>query len=321
MNADDFGYTAGVNRAIFELHRAGALSSATLMARGAALEDAIEGLAAQRRQPSPSDRSAGPLSVGCHVVLVDGTSVLASEELPSLARAIRLPAGSALPARRAGDAEALLTFAPTPSRGSFRPTLGGFVADLLRGRISEAEIEREAIAQIRLLQLRGLRITHLDTHKHTHMFPRVLRPLLRAALRCGVRAIRNPFEPAWSLRATPGALPVRRAEVLMLSLLRPEFVRLVAEAGLRTTAGAIGVLATGTLDAPTLTRLLEAVSRAAQDSDATWELVCHPGYVDAALAAQATRLRASREIERAALSATLPGHQGFALADYDQLMP
>ena len=32
LNADDFGLTAGVNRAIIELHRAGVLTSATLMA-------------------------------------------------------------------------------------------------------------------------------------------------------------------------------------------------------------------------------------------------------------------------------------------------
>jgi chitin disaccharide deacetylase len=37
--------------------------------------------------------------------------------------------------------------------------------------------------------------------------------------------------------------------------------------------------------------------------DGTWELVTHPGYNDADLAKVRTRLRASREIERAALAA------------------
>ena len=38
MNADDFGLTAGVNRAIIELHLAGVLTSTTLMARTGATE-------------------------------------------------------------------------------------------------------------------------------------------------------------------------------------------------------------------------------------------------------------------------------------------
>ena len=42
LNADDFGLTAGVNRAILELHRAGVLTSASLMARAAATDEAME---------------------------------------------------------------------------------------------------------------------------------------------------------------------------------------------------------------------------------------------------------------------------------------
>ncbi len=41
INADDFGLTPGVNRAIAELHQAGALTSTTLMATGPAFDDAI----------------------------------------------------------------------------------------------------------------------------------------------------------------------------------------------------------------------------------------------------------------------------------------
>ena len=73
LNADDFGLTAGVNRAVIELHRAGVLTSATLMARAAAAEEAIE-LA----------RSTPTLGVGCHVVLVDGEPLRTVRELPSL---------------------------------------------------------------------------------------------------------------------------------------------------------------------------------------------------------------------------------------------
>lgn len=61
VNADDFGMTAGVNRAVAEVHAAGGLTSATLMACGAAFADAVR---IARERPT--------LGIGCHVVLVDG---------------------------------------------------------------------------------------------------------------------------------------------------------------------------------------------------------------------------------------------------------
>ncbi len=272
VNADDFGLTPGVNRAILELNAAGVLTSATLMATGAAFRSAIH---AAFVQPS--------LGVGCHVVLVDGAPVLHSSEIPSLA-----------------------------SAEGFRPSLGAFTRDLLRGRIRSSDIEREAVAQIRRLQCAGITVSHVDTHKHTHMFPRVLRPLLRAALACGVPAIRNPFEPGWALRATRAPLG-RRVQVHLLTLYRNQFLRAVRAAGLLTTQGAVGVLATGTLDAATLERLLAAMPAGA------WELVCHPGYDDAALAASRTRLTASRETERAALLDVLPRTPDLHLIHFEQL--
>ena len=42
VNADDFGYTRGVNRAIVEACRNGVVTSASLLANGAAFEDAVE---------------------------------------------------------------------------------------------------------------------------------------------------------------------------------------------------------------------------------------------------------------------------------------
>ena len=60
-------------------------------------------------------------------------------------------------------------------------------------------------------------------------------------------------------------------------------------------AGAIGVLATGTLDSATVASLLRNLP------PGNWELVTHPGYNDADLNHVRTRLRATREIELEAL--------------------
>ncbi len=258
VNADDFGLTGGVNRAIAELHQAGVLTSATLMAHAAATDEATE-----------IARSTPSLGVGCHVVLVDGKPI--SRNVETLA-----------------------------SDGNFVSTLGGFLRKMLSGNIRTEEIEQEAHEQIAALQQCGVRLTHIDTHKHTHIFPRVLRPVLRAARSCGIRVVRNPFEPAWSIRATPNAPFARRAQVRLLRLLAAQFHRIVAEEGFTTTAGALGVLATGTLDAATVRSIVAAIPAS---ENVVFELVAHPGYNDADLARANTRLLASRAVEREALAA------------------
>lgn len=281
MNADDFGLTPGVNRAILELHQQGVLTSATLMACAAATDEAIE-----------MARATPTLGVGCHVVLVDGEPVLAADrDIPKLA-----------------------------SGGKFEPTPGLFLNAIYcrasRGKI-EAQIEKEAHAQISFLLSCGVRLTHVDTHKHAHMFPRVLRPLLRAARACGITAIRNPFEPAWSVRATPGAPLMRRMQVRALGLMRSTFWRIVTEEGFTTTSGALGVLATGTLDASTIRSLLNHAP------EGEWELVTHPGYQDAALDGVRTRLRESRETELRALGELreLPGMKFISYGELQRQAP
>ena len=74
VNADDFGLTRGVNRAIAELATGNALRSATLMASGDAFADAAS-LAG----------SLPHMGTGCHVVLVDGSCCAQPEAVPSLA--------------------------------------------------------------------------------------------------------------------------------------------------------------------------------------------------------------------------------------------
>jgi hopanoid biosynthesis associated protein HpnK len=264
VNADDFGLTQGVNRAIVEAHGQGIVTSATLMANGTAFEDAIQCV-----------RSTGRLSVGCHVVLVDGEPLLGGAKTSTLSD------------KNAHD-------------GRFYDGLGSFALRAVSGRIDGDEIEAEATAQIRKLQTAGLPVSHLDTHKHTHIFPPVLRPLLRAARACGVKAVRNPFGRIhFSLVANRPSLWKRHSQVMLLAPLGRKFRRSVADAGLLTPDGTVGVVATGTLDIGLLEGMIKSLP------EGTWELVCHPGYDDAELASVRTRLRESRAVELQLL--TSPG--------------
>lgn len=87
VNADDFGFTRGVNDGIVEAHRRGILTATTLMANGGAFEHAVE---LARANPK--------LDIGCHLVLVQGESVVTGRPLPaSLTELLRRVASGKLP--------------------------------------------------------------------------------------------------------------------------------------------------------------------------------------------------------------------------------
>lgn len=275
VNADDFGLSAGVNRAIVECHSGGVVSASTLMANGAAFADAVT-----------AARSAPNLSVGCHVVLVDGTPVSPPDAVETLL-AIR----SAAPDK-------------------FYSSLSAFAARAMLGGFDRDQLVAEITAQIRKVQATGLQVTHLDTHKHAHMFPEILAALLRAARICGVRAIRNPFVPlpAMPARQFKGKpdLWKRYGQVRMLHTFSRQFLQRTKRAGLLTPDGAIGVIETGSSDRPGDGSGYGSMLRQtlANLPEGTWELVCHPGYNDADLRAAGTRLLESREEERRLLTST-----------------
>jgi hopanoid biosynthesis associated protein HpnK len=211
INADDFGLTSGINRAIVEGHQQGVVTSATLMANGPEFQDAVQ-----------LSRSVPKLSVGCHIVLTDGPPILDASQVSTLVEG---------------------------QSPRFRDPLSKFVLAAIAGRLDEDQIEAEAQAQIRKLQSAGVAVSHFDSHKHTHLLPQILRPLLRAAKACGVRAVRNPFGPVrfGAIRNRP-KLWKRYCEFKILYLLAGKFQRAIQQAGLKTPDGTLGIISTGALD-------------------------------------------------------------------------
>jgi chitin disaccharide deacetylase len=284
INADDFGLTSGVNRAILEAYTSGVVTSATLMANAAAFDEAVH-LASLTDQ----------FEVGCHLVLVDGSPIMGTRQIPSL---IDQHKGYGV---------------------RFRHGAGRFGLAAWAGRIDPKHIAAEAAAQIGKLQSSGVQVTHIDTHKHLHMFPKVLEALVGAAQACGVRAIRNPFEP---VRFTQFAHNLgsrkRWLQVRTLNVLSKEFRRIVQQTGMVTPDGSLGIVATGSLDQASFRDLIENCP------EGTWELVCHPGYMDTDLGNVGTRLRQSRAVELQVLTSTathdLLQHQGIELISYRDIV-
>ena len=243
INADDFGMTTGVNRAVVHAHQNGVLTSTTLMATGAASDEAIR-MAIE----------AKTLDVGCHVVLLEGQPILNAKEIPSLAT----------------------QHADGSTR--FRRGFGAFIKAALTGRLHGEDIYRETKAQIQRLSEAGIDVLHLDTHKHAHVFPEVFRPLLRAAADCGVRAVRNPFEPAramgWSSVLRRRDLWSRYLPVRMLKAFADEFICECKNLGLATPQGTFGITLTGFADRDSFLALINRIP------EGTWELLTHPAYED-----------------------------------------
>jgi predicted glycoside hydrolase/deacetylase ChbG (UPF0249 family) len=245
INADDLGLTVGVNDGIFDAHQLGVLTSASVFANAPATADAI-----RRAHTHPS------LGIGAHLALVDGTPLLPARSVPTLVT---------------GD-------------GRFRHSWRPFIVACLQGQVSLAEVERELTAQIERVRDQGVRLTHLDTHKHVHLYPPLFAIVARLAARFAIPVVRVPYEPGSWLNAALWAW-ARRND------------RTAAALGVRTPHF-LGRLDTGVLSRDALRRLVPAIG------PGVTELMLHPGYVDDELRRLPTRLVESR-LEEVALLCSL----------------
>lgn len=257
VNADDLGWTAGVNRGIAEAHRNGIVTSASLLANGCAFSDGV--------------RTAGELpglGVGVHLNLSDGRPTAPQARVATLLGE---------DGEFAGGPEALL----------FRLT-----AKSLKPR----EVETEWEAQIEKVRASGIRPTHLDGHKHVQMLPGLFAIALRLAKRHGIEAVRVSHE-ASSLRAALAAARPTGAEWKQgvqargLKFLARDARALAERSGVATADYFCGIAQTGVLTKTGVRKLLTSLP------EGTTELMCHPGYADEALRRSPTRLQQSRQTE------------------------
>ncbi len=180
----------------------------------------------------------------------------------------------------------------TDSRtGQFYP-LPELVARALRGRIRPDDVRRECDAQLAALAGAGITPTHVDSHRHTHALPGVLAAVVASARDAGVRIVRRPLDrPSF-------ADPVAAAKMLVLHASWHAAYGKVDEAGRTLLARAPHFRGIALQGAPDVERrLLELLDVVPEGAT---ELMLHPGYDDAILAAQ-DPYRAEREREVAAL--------------------
>jgi predicted glycoside hydrolase/deacetylase ChbG (UPF0249 family) len=154
VNADDYGLTAGVCRAIVRAHRDGIVTSTSALALGPAF---TTGSAFLDDVPE--------LGVGVHLAVVgEDPPLLAKSEIPSLV----------------GD------------DGRLALSWKRFLPRAFAGRVDIADLRRELSAQLDAVSgaMPGRALTHLDTHQHLHLWPPLGSLVIELARERGIPAVR-----------------------------------------------------------------------------------------------------------------------------------
>ena len=171
VTADDFGNDVAVNEAVEIAHRTGILTAASLMVGAPAAADAVA-----RAKTMPG------LGVGLHLVLVDGTPVLPTAQVPGL----------------------------VDGQGRFRDNMALAGAAMFFLPATRRQLGREIEAQFAAFAATGLRLDHVNAHKHFHLHPTIAGLIATIGARFGLRSVRAPIEPGAPSPTDPWAKLVRR---------------------------------------------------------------------------------------------------------------
>ena len=218
VNADDFGRSASINQAVIRAHRAGILTTASLMVNEPAFEEAA---ALARENPE--------LGVGLHLTLLCGHSALPPEQIPGLVNA-------------RGE------FTNNPARAGFRYFFQRSLREPLR---------REIHAQFQKFRAARLPLDHVNGHLHLHLHPTVFRILMADAGQLGFQRLRLTFEPLrLNLRLASGHLAYRALHAAIFHPLSARARPVLARRGIRHTEAVFGLLQNARVDEAYVTRLL-----------------------------------------------------------------
>jgi hopanoid biosynthesis associated protein HpnK len=181
INADDFGLSPGVNRAVIRAWREGILTSASLMVGAPAFDEAVE---LARENPG--------LQVGLHLTLVQGQAVVIHGGFPCL----------------------------TDREGNFPvdPVMAGMRMYFLKSL--HRQIRTEVEEQITRFLATGLPLSHIDGHLNIHMHPTVFAILCRLMSTYGIDTFRLSRERLLpELRRSAARAVGKTADAVIFSLL------------------------------------------------------------------------------------------------------
>lgn len=207
VNADDFGLTSGVNRAVIEGHGHGIITSATVMVNMPGFDEA-----AQLAREHPS------LGVGLHFNLTQGQPLAPASQVRSL----------------------------TNERGEFLQSSSVMLWRALKNELREDEVAIELRAQIEKALAAGVQLTHVDGHQHAQAWPQVFAALARVLPEYGIHAVRLPRERLrWPGAGAPLKVFKQTAVACVLARLCMINATHLRQAGLRSPEAFFGIAQTG----------------------------------------------------------------------------
>jgi predicted glycoside hydrolase/deacetylase ChbG (UPF0249 family) len=244
VTADDFGVSPGVNEAVLEAHRAGALTCASLAVTGEAWREA-----ARMAIATPS------LEVGLHFVLAAGAPVLPAGSVSSLV-----------------------------SHDLMFHKRDGLALRALSGRLRRSDVALELEAQTQRFLSVGLRPAFINGDQHVHVLPVVREVVIEKAVSLGipVRAPNERFAGGFgsilggSVRKAP-----RLMSKMLLRVGAHAFLVLAKRSGVVTNqwfASPFGLWPDARFDVYAFIQLVKNL-----DVGVT-ELMVHPAYPDDGLA-------------------------------------
>jgi chitin disaccharide deacetylase len=238
---------------------------------------AADAVARARRLPD--------LGVGLHLVLVDGIPALPRAEVLGLVR---------------GDG----AFDPNMTRAAFRY----FFLPRIRN-----QLVKEIRAQFEAFRATGLRLDHVNAHKHMHLHPTIARLIIDIGRDYGMRAVRLPSEPARVLRR---AFPKERYSAPFYSPWIEILRRRLRHVGLVVNDNIFGLAWSGSMVEQRLMRLLPLLPAGVS------EIYLHPATSTSPTLAATMRGYRQQEEFAALLSPALKGcvaELGIRLVSYGDL--
>jgi len=218
VNADDFGLSSSVNRAVIRAHREGILTTASLMVNAPAFGEAVA-----MAQENPR------LGVGLHLTLVCGHSALPPGTIPGLVNA----------------------------QGRFTNDSGVAGLSYYFNRRLREQLRREIHAQFEKFRATNLRLDHLNGHLHLHLHPVVFSLLMEDGAQLGFESVRLTWDPlALNLRLASGRLGYRAMHALIFKWLCARARPVLEQRGFRHTKAVFGLLQNGRVDEAYVSRLL-----------------------------------------------------------------
>lgn len=237
LNADDFGLSKALNRAVLEGFQGGLLKSASLTANGEAFDEAIHSVI-----PACPD-----LGVGIHLNVIEGKALC--EDIDTL----------------------------TDSNGNFNNSYVQLLLKAYNPKETEffPQLEREFRRQIETIMAKTP-VTHIDSHVHVHSIPKIFNLVCRLAKEYGIKQVRTQFEKPYIIPDLQKHLtlkyPINLIKVALLNFFTIYNEATIHKYELQTNDYIVGVTYTSMMDALTVAYGVMAVKY----DNVTVEALIHP---------------------------------------------